>query len=253
MTQHHGETERRAQGFEARLEVLYERVVANPIPYVSGVVGLLLVGLVAALVSEWRDQSQQTAQLALEQVEWRYLEGMGGTRGDLYVVEPANEDQAREARERALAGYEQVIAEHGGVTREAAQMRAAEIEIDMGRLVAAQERLQIAADDMAGDSVLRAAALRLRGYVLEELGRLEEAAAAYEEAGGVESYPAREALWLAAGDTYLRAGDLEGAAAAYREILGIAPAFAEREGLVERLAGLEALSEDGAPAESPGG
>ncbi len=253
MTQHHGETERRAQGFEARLEVLYERVVSNPIPYVSGVVGLLLVGLVAALVSEWRDQSQQTAQLALEQVEWRYLEGMGGTRGDLYVVEPANEEQAREARERALAGYEQVIAEHGGVTREAAQMRAAEIEIDMGRLVAAQERLQIAADDMAGDSVLRAAALRLRGYVLEELGRLEEAAAAYEEAGAVESYPAREALWLAAGDTYLRAGDLEGAAAAYREILGIAPAFAEREGLVERLAGLEALSEDGTSEESPGG
>jgi hypothetical protein len=244
--QRHGETERRHEGFEARLEQLFETIEAHSREVIIGGVALLLLGGLAAGLYEWRQSSINAAQLALDQVDWTYLEAMGGRRDDLYPVEPANEAQARSAREEALAGYEQVIEEHGGVAAEIAQIRAAEVEVGLGRLEAADQRLTGASDDIS-EGALRATALRLHGFVLEELLRPLDAAARYEAAAAIESYPAPEDLWIIASEARVRGGDPAGAANDLREVLGIAPEYAERLGLVERLESVEALASDAAP------
>ena len=239
MTQHHGETERRREGFEARMEAGFEWLEAHAREVVAALAVLLLGGAGLALGYEWYRGAEESAQLALSRVEQRYLEGMGASRDDVVPVEPANADRARAAREEALAGYGAVASEYGGLARDIAELRAAELEIGLGRLEAADTRL-LAAGEQISEDIVRAAALRLHGYALEELDRLEDAARAYEAAAAIEAYPAREDLWLAASEVRLRAGDPAGAASALREILVIAPEAAERRGLVERIEGLEA-------------
>ena len=243
MTQHHGETERRREGFEARMETGFEWLEAHARQVVAAVAILLLGGGVAALGYEWYQGSSESAQLALDRVEWRYFDGMGASRNDLVPVEPANADRALAAREEALASYESLAGELGGLPGEIAVLRAAGLEIGLGRLEAADARLLAARDELSED-VVRASALRLHGYVLEELERLEEAAQAYEAAAAIEAYPVPEDLWLAAGDVRLRAGDPAGAANALRQVLAVAPEEAERRGLVERIEGLEASLPD---------
>ncbi len=244
--QRHGETERRLEGFEARLEQVFEAIEAHSREVIIAGVALLLLGGLAAGLYEWQKSSVNDAQLALDEVDWTFLEAMGGRRDDLYPVEPANEQQARSAREEALAGYELVIEEHGGVSGEIAQIRAAEVEVGLGRLEAAERRLAETADETSGDA-LRASALRLHGFVLEELLRPLDAAARYEAAAAIESYPAREDLWISASEARVRGGDMAGAASDLREVLGIAPEYAERLGLVERLESVEALAADAGP------
>ena len=252
MTQHqrHGETERAREGFEATLERGFEWLEANSKPVLGFLAGLILLGGAVALGFEWSERQAEAAQAQLDEVERGYFEAMGASPVAFYVTEPANQDLARRAREAALAGYGQVVADHAGsVAEQVAQIRAAEVEIGLGRLEDAEQRLAAAADEMDADSPLRATALRLRGYALEELERFADAAAAYESAAAVESYPGRESVYLAAGESWLRAGDSARALGAFRETLVLAPAWAEREGLVERVAGLEALLE-GAPGSS---
>lgn len=247
MTQHHqqhGETERMSRGLDARMESFFEWLEANARTVVAVGVGLLVVGGLIAAGFEWSASVELAAQTALDRVERDYYDGMGTPVAELYLTEPANRDQAQRARENALLGYQNVAVDYpGSVAADAAELRAAEAEIGLGRLDDASERLSALAQRLDDDDQLRASALRLQGYVFEEQAKFTEAAAAYEAAAGVTSYPAREALWLAASENHLRVGEVERAIAALREVLGIAPAWAERQGLLERLTGLEAMLE----------
>ena len=246
MTQHqrHGETERAHEGFEATLGRIFEWLEDNSKPVLGALAGVVLLGAAAALAFEWSASQARTAQSQLAEVERSYFEAMGASPVAFYVTEPANQEQAQRARDAALAGYEQVAADHpGSVAEQLAQIRAAQVEIDLGGMDAAEQRLAQAADQMDEDGPLRATALRLRGYALEELERFADAAAVYESAAAIESYPGRESLYAAAGESWLRAGNLERALGAFRETLALAPAWAEREGLVDRVIGLEALLE----------
>ncbi len=241
MTQHHqqhGETERMSRGLDARMESFFEWLEANARTVVAVGVGLLVVGGLIAAGFEWSASVELAAQTALDRVERDYYDGMGTPMAELYLTEPANRDQAQRARENALLGYQNVAVDYpGSVAADAAELRAAEAEIELGRLDDASERLSLLAQRLDDEDQLRASALRLQGYAFEEQEKFAEAAA------GVTSYPAREALWLAASENHLRVGEVERAIAALREVLGIAPAWAERQGLLERLTGLEAMLE----------
>ena len=231
-----------SRGFEARLERGFEWLEANARTLIIIGVGLLALGGVVAGSFEWSVRQELAAQTALELAERAYYQGMGTPIAELFVTEPANQDRALRAREAALVGYQNVAVDYpGSVAANAAQLRAAEVEIELERLEAASGRLGTLAALLADDDPLRASALRLQGYAFEEQEKFAEAATAYEAAAAVTSYPAREALWLAASENHLRVGELERAIAALRQILAIAPAWAESQGLLERLEGLEGL------------
>jgi len=246
--QRHGETERAGQGLEARLEAGFEWLEDNARLVVVVVIGAIAVGAASAGAYEWVERRALGAQDALSRVERSYFEAMGSEPSAFFVTEPSNLDRAREAREAALAGYEQVIVDHGGsVAAEIAWLRAAEVEVDLGQLEAAETRLAQAPDVLRSSGPLLATALRLRGFVLNELGRPAEAAAAYELGASVESYPATEELWLAAGESSIRAGDDAGAIRAFEQVLIADPAYAERTGVVDRLEALRLAASPATP------
>ena len=238
-----GDTEARASGFDAKMEAGFAWV-AEHLRMVLIVLGvLLLAGVSVAISYEIRTSSENEAQLALALVEAGFARAMGSSVSDALVVEPANEAQATRGREEALGRFEAVVLDHRG-TRAAqlAQLRAAEMEVDLARWRDAEARLGQLAGGVSGDDILRAMALRLMGFALEQQGRFEEAGESYVRAGAVERYPVRGGLFIAAGASFARAGAVERAIAAFQRAVSLDPELAEREGVVDRLGELSALS-----------
>ena len=147
---------------------------------------------------------------------------MGANPGEYFVPEPANADQAAKAREAALVELDAFVAAHSGSALAAiAAIKAAELEVDLGKLDAADQRLAALAGSLGPDDPKRAIALRLRGYTLDQRGQTLAAAETYADAAKVEAYPARGVVWIEAGDCFARAKAPDRAIAAYREALAM--------------------------------
>lgn len=247
-TRHHGETEARAEGFEGRIEDAFEWAADHAREVVIGIVAFLVVGGSIAGALEWNRRSAEAAQRQLAEAEVAFSVAMGAPPRTVFPSEPANPDQARRAREAALASFDEVAAQRAGsVAAQLAGIRAAEMEIELGRADAAEQRLAALADSLDSDAFTRGVALRLRGYALEVLERYGDAGDAYAAAGAVEGYPDRPGAWLAAADDYARSGDADRELGAYQRLLELDAAFAERNQVPERI---EAL---GAPTPAPTG
>lgn len=249
-TRHHGETEARVEGFEGRIEDAFEWASAHARAVVIGLVSFLVVGGGIAVAWDYNRRAAEQAQLQLAEVEVAFNMAMGASPRAVFPAEPANPDQAVRAREAALSGFEQVAFDHSGsVAAELAEIRAAELEVELGRYEAAEQRLLALSEALDADQLVRGVTLRLRGYALERLARPGDAGDAYAAAGGVAGYPDRAGVWLAAADSYARAGDADRQLVAYQQILELDPEFADRNQVTERL---NALGGNAAAAPSLG-
>ena len=248
----HGDTETKLAGFEARLQDGFEWVNAHGREILVGLAVLFVTGLVAAGIWEWRQLSRAHGDAELARIEARYAASMGATTDDPFISEPANAEQAKKAREAALAELDAFVAEHGSSDQaKIAGLRAAEIEVDLGRLPEAARRLEALAPTFDAADARRAIALRLRAYVLDQSGDTLGAAEAYETAAAVKGYPPRALLFVKAGDAFARAAQPERAIAAYRQALATSPEVAEQEGIVGRIGVQQALLDAATPPPAP--
>jgi len=252
MTQRqHGETETRLGGFEARLQDGFEWANSHGREIVIGIVAALVVGGVTAGIWEYRGRRHDAAAAELARIEARFTQAMGATTGEQFISEPANAEQAKKARETALAELDAfIVAQGSNDAAKLASLRAAEIDVDLGLLPDADKRLEVLASSFAEDDVRRAVALRLRGYVLDQSGDSLGAAEVYETGARIEAYPPRVLLWIAAGDCFSRAAQPERAIVAYRQALAASPEVAEQEGIIARI-GIEQARIDSAPPPTP--
>ena len=247
----HSDTESRLGGFEARLQDAFHWANdhGREIMAVLGV--LLVVGAIAAGTFEWRRRTAAAQETELARIEAGFATGMGASAGEYFVPEPANAEQATKARETAIGEFDAFIAKDGDRGLVAlAGIRAAELEVDLGRLDAAEARLAKLVESLGASDPRRAIALRLRGYALDQKGNALAAAEAYEAGARVEGYPPRALLWIAAGDAYARANAPEKSIAAYREALSASPELSEQEGIVQRI-GVQQARVDSQPAPAP--
>jgi predicted negative regulator of RcsB-dependent stress response len=243
----HSDTEARLQGFEARLQDAFAWANEHGREIMVGLGLTLLVGAIGAGVAEWRKRATAEAETELGRIEARFSTAMGASPGEYFVPEPANADQAKKAREDSLAELDEFIAKHSGTEIAAiAGVKAAELEVDLGRLDAADARLAKVAESLGAKDPRRSIALRLRGYTLDQKGDPLAAAEAYEAAAKVEAYPPRALVWISAGDAYARANAPERAISAYREALAASPELAEQEHVVQRI-GIQQARLDSAP------
>ncbi len=237
-----GDTEARASGFDATLEAGFNWVVER-LRWVLTLLGVVLVvGVGVAISHDRRTQGENDAQRALNKVETGFSVAMGSPADEIWVAEPANPEQAQRGREEALARFEAVSLEHPG-TRAArlADLRAAEMEVELKRWPDAETRLTELVSELAEYDLLRAVVLRLLGYSQEQQGRFAEAGESYEQAALPGRYPAAGSVWLQAGASFARAGAIERSVGAYQKVLSIDPELAEQSGVVERLSELAAL------------
>ncbi len=238
-----GDTEARASGFDATLEAGFNWVVER-LRWVLTLLGVVLVvGVGVAISHDRRTQGENDAQRALNKVETGFSVAMGSPADEIWVAEPANPEQAQRGREEALARFEAVSLEHPG-TRAArlADLRAAEMEVELERWPDAESRLTELVGELAEYDLLRAVVLRLLGYSQEQQGRFAEAGESYEQAALPGRYPAAGSVWLQAGASFARAGAMERAVGAYQKVLSTDPELAEQSGVVERLSELASLA-----------
>ena len=214
-------------------------------------VALLIGGLVSG-VAEWRSRQNDAAQTELAAIESRFTTAMGANPGEYFVPEPANADQAAKAREAALVEIDAFVTAHSGSDLAAiAVIKAAELEVDLGKLDAADTRLAALAGSLGPENPKRAIALRLRGYTLDQRGQTLAAAETYADAAKVQTYPARGVLWIEAGDCFARAKAPNRAVAAYREALATAPELSEQLHVVQRIGIQQALIDSAPPPAAP--
>jgi len=244
----HSDTDTRLEGFEARLQDAFAWANDHGREIMVGIAVLLVAGAVGAGVYEWRRQHQEAAQTELAAIDARFATAMGSSPTDVFIAEPANAEQAKKAREAGLAELDAFIAKYPNTALAAlAGVRAAELEVDLGQLDAADARLAKIADSLDPADAHRAIALRLRGYVLDQKGQTLAAGEVYEAAAKIESYAARAAIWVSAGDCYARAGEPVRAIAAYREALEESPELGEQARLVDRIGVEQAKIDAAAP------
>lgn len=243
----HGDTETRLEGFEARLQDGFAWVNAHGVEIMIGIAVALVAGGLVAGVTEWRSRQSDAARTELAAIESRFTAAMGANPGEYFVPEPANAEQAAKAREAAIVELDAFVAAHSGSDLAAiAVIKAAELEVDLGKLDAADARLAALAGLLGPDDAKRAIALRLRGYTLDQRGQTLAAAETYADAAKVQAYPARGVLWIEAGDCFARAKAPDRAVAAYREALASAPELSEQLHVVQRI-GIQQAVIDSAP------
>lgn len=243
----HSDTETRLAGFEAWLQDAFAWANDHGREIMVGLALFVLVGSLAAGLYEWRRRSLADDETDLARIDARFTSAMGANPGEYFVPEPANADQAKQAREAAVTELDAFIGKHAGSELAAvAGIKAAEIQVDLGQLDPAQERLGKLVESLGPDDPRRAIALRLRGYVLDQKGDAQAAAQAYEEGARIEAYPPRALLWISAGDAYARANAPERAIAAYREALTASPELADQEKIVQRI-GIQQARLDATP------
>jgi tetratricopeptide (TPR) repeat protein len=247
-----GSKPRLTERFDEALQHGFEWVLANSRLVVAGLIGALVVGGLAAGIYEWVESRSvkgfdelARVQLSLDkalQLEASSL-GAGTDTANPELATKLREDAiagAKKAREDALVGFDTVMNEHAGsLAGTAAGLSAAQLEIKDGKLPAADQRLEKLAAG-APDAVSRAAVLRLRGYVLEETDRADQAADLYFQIGGIEEYPGRIQAYVQAAETYDRLGKTDKAVKSLEELNLIAPDYAERADILPWLETLRA-------------
>ncbi len=248
----HAATAAPSEGFQATLERAFDWVNRNARAVLWALGLFIVIGGAAAAVFEYTRMRSARAASALSVVEAIYAREMGASPTTPLIPEPANPEHAARARADAIAGLEEVSRGYPGtLAAYMAEIRAAELEVDLVRLQDARDRLQALIASLEPGAAEKGIALRLLGYVLEENGETLQAAEAYAQAGAIQAYRARAAAWGLAGDTFARAGQLERALEAYGQAIAIDTDFATRAGLPQRLEELQALAGTAPPPAAP--
>lgn len=237
----------RSEGALARIEHGFEEAMHWGSEHWAVLLSVLIVLLVGggavAGFYEWSRAQRAQAFTDLAAIERELAEALPAGASEIGAPKPANPEIAEKAQLAALEAFGDLSRERSGTAPGFfAGVRAAEMEVDLGRFEDAEKRLA-ALLETPGDPIARATALRLRGYTLEELERPLEAAQVYMEAGGIEAYPARGDAYWQAGTTYERLGELESAISAYDAAISVAPKFAEQNRIEDRLRPLRARLE----------
>jgi len=111
-----------------------------------------------------------------------------------------------------------VAREHAGTSAGAlAWLKAGNLQAELGRLEAAAESFRRARDDAQGTAIAALGSIRLANLA-EERGDPATAAAAYEAAAQIESYPLRASALADAARCWIEAGDTTRALAAFQRL-----------------------------------
>lgn len=201
-------------------------VAANPKPVLI-VLGIVVGG--AALVGGtqwWVKREKLAASGAVAQVTHDYFEAMGASPGAVTVPEPANPETARAAREEYAAKFAEAAEAHAGSAAATdAWIEAGNLREQLDDADGALAAWETAASSAAAGSPVRGLALARLAAGYEGAARWSDAAEAWEQAGGIATYPLRHEALAFAARANVEAGEPERAMALYDRIETAAPDF----------------------------
>jgi len=239
----------RTPGLGERIEVGFEETIAWCSEHWSVLLTVFVVFLlgagVAAAIYEYRRSELESASTELAAVERE----LRATAAPLDGAAPANPELVTAPRKQAIEALEKLEAEEDGSSIGVlAELRRADLEVELGELEAADATLSQLVGRRAVPPLFAATAHRLHGYVLEELNRPLEAAEAYLRAAKIADYPARADAYWQAGNAFERVGEWQQAIDAYDGAVTVSPEFAQTSRVGDRLIEVKALQARGAKA-----
>jgi tetratricopeptide (TPR) repeat protein len=203
---------------EASGDRLAEWASANATLILGAIAAILLIagaiGLYVQAGEEARDEAANDLALATSQ----YRKEMGADPVAGPIPEPANPELAESVRVRYVDRFAEVARNHAGTTAGAvAWLEAGQLQSELGRLEAAAESFGRARDEAGGNAIAAIAETRL-AHLAEERGDLATAAAAYERAAAIDTYPLRPQALADATRCWLEADEVERALATYQRL-----------------------------------
>lgn len=227
------------EALQSRSERLGEWIAENPVP-ILGVLGTILgVALILGAISSTRESGEIDAANALASAQRVYRNAMGADASSLGVVEPANPEAARTARETGAAEFEAVIEQYAGSpTAGLAALDLGELQVALGLTEQAMTSWESAAAQAEGP--LEGLLLHRIAAESEALGDLAEAAAAYARASEIESYPLRYQALAESARLRAAADEPEAAVALLQQLEADAPGYVLPEHVAARLRELRA-------------
>jgi len=222
----------------------------NPAAFLGGVLAVLLVTGAIGLTSWLGERGEVKAAEAVAAVRADFLKAMGAPAGATGFSEPANPETGRKAREDAAARFAEVGAEHGGTTAGVeAWVEAGNLRQQLGKADEATEAWKRAVEAAPAGTPLRGLALERLAAGYEDRAAWKEAAAAHEEASGIEAFPLRYHAMANAARSFAAAGERERAVALAARVGSEAPDLELPDSVSARLDELRA-SAPPAPAGS---
>lgn len=209
---------------QSRSERVGDWISENPKPILGTLGGVLVLALGLGVWDSAREDSSREAAEQLAGVQQTYRAAMGADPGAVEIAEPANAQAALAAREAAVEGLARVIVDHGGsTTAELAALEQGTLLLELGRAEEASGVWAEAAEGAHG--ALQGMLLERIAGAAEARGDLAEAAAAYERAATIATYPLRYEALAEAAHLRARAGDAEVAVALLQQLETEAPDF----------------------------
>jgi hypothetical protein len=231
------------EALQSRSERLGEWISTNPMPILGSLGIILVLALIVGVVGSSREGSALAAADALAVAQRDYREAMGGDADSFEIVEPANPEAARTAREAGAAQLEAVIDEHSGSPAAAlAALDLGERLIELGRPEHARTAWETAVDRT--DGPLAGLLLQRIAAEAEASGELADAAAAYARASEIDDYPLRYHALAESARLRAAAGEPEAAVALLQQLEADAPDYRLPDHVVARLRELRAAQSE---------
>jgi tetratricopeptide (TPR) repeat protein len=185
-------------------------VQSNPVVFLT-LVGIVLAVTGAIGLTRWHQQrSELQAAEAVAEVRTGFLKAMGAPPGSRQFAEPANAETARSVREQYAGRFAEAAAAHPGTAAAVdAWLEAGNLRARLGDADAASEAFQHAVEESPADSPLRGLALLRVAAGDETRGDFAAAAAAYEDASKIDSFPLRNFALASAARAFADAGQLD--------------------------------------------
>jgi tetratricopeptide (TPR) repeat protein len=231
------------EALQSRSERLGHWISENPTPILGTLVVILVVALVGGLVSSSQESAAIEAADELAGAQRAYRLAMGAEPAAIDIAEPANPEAARAAREAAVVDLRGLIEEHAGSpTAALAALHLGERLVELGRADEAVAAWQDASDRVGGP--LGGLLLQRIATQAEQAGRLSEAADAYARASEIADYPLRYQALAESARLRAAAGESAAAIELLQQLEADAPAYALPEHVAARLRELRAAQSE---------
>lgn len=182
------------------------------------IVVVLAVAAIGGFYLQHRAGVSTEAANALALATSEYRQAMGADPMGGEIPEPANPAVALEARKKFAERFAAVATEHAGTTSGAlAWLEAGQRSLELGERDEARARFEKARDG-ASDSAIAALAWVRLAELAEDAKDFAGAAAAYEAAAAIPSYPLRAAALAEAARCFVGAGEKDKGLATFQRL-----------------------------------
>ena len=206
----------------AELEATGDRLAEWSSQHAATILAVIAAVLVVAagvgFYIQHRSEGRQEAANALALAIGEYRQAMGADPLGGAIPEPANAEVAAATREQFSQRFVAVASANPRTTPGAlAWLEAGQLALELGKRDEAKAHFEQARDAATGTAVSALASIRLAGLA-EDAGDLAGAAAAYESAAAISSYPLRAGALGDAARCWIGAGESAKGLAAFQRL-----------------------------------